>query len=433
LARELLPAGQGRPRGRVSFSGVELWQLPKAGEFSSDPALQNPVELIKEFRRQPVSQLLRTLIEGSDDELRAFSGRRPGRPRMPGDWPALFLAYVASGSVAVERFRNAIANKDTGLLEACGFEDVPSRQAVDLRFAELECHSDAFVEVTRALIGFAKEVDPRIGESVFVDGTAFHSASALQHACSDSAACREAGGVRTAQLRRATTSEVSDEHLRETEAAEPELTGDNAVARRTRGPIITLPSVRGPIEYRCFVIRGHQYLSRDLSSGVRWYDKTRSFWLGGYLQAAVDMCTGLPLAISVFPADLAEWDGYPRLFGGMVAALGGVPRIVSVDRGFALRPFHEFNTRRGVAVVAPFRKRKQGETTVDRRRQAFDEDGVPRCRFCGGPGDQDSRELGLAFDASGEPRIRFRCLLELTHDCRAAQSIRCAADWVQLA
>ena len=165
---------------------------------------------------------------------------------------------------------------------------------------------------------------------------------------------------------------------------------------------------------------------------MRWYDKTRGFWLGGYLQAAVDMYTGLPLAISVFPADVAEWDGYPDLFRVMVAALGEAPRVVSVDRGFALRPFHEFNIRRGVAVVAPFRKRTKGEKLVDRRTDAFDEHGVPRCKFCGGPGDQTSRGFGLAFDSAGEPHIRFSCLLQLTHDCQKPQSIGCAEDWVQL-
>ena len=241
LARELLPAREDRSRRRVSFTNVELWHLPKAGEFSSDEALQNPVELIKEFRRQPASQLLRALIEGSDDDFSTFSRRKPGRPRMQGDWPALFLAYVATGAVAVEKFRNAIANKNTGLLEACGFGDVPSRQAVDLRFAELENYSEAFAEVARELIGHARQIDLQIGVSVFVDGTACHSASTLEHRCENEAACQQGGGDRVAQLRRATPGEVTDDHHRESEAEEPQPDPSATADGRTRGSIITLP------------------------------------------------------------------------------------------------------------------------------------------------------------------------------------------------
>jgi hypothetical protein len=116
----------------------------------------------------------------------------------------------------------------------------------------------------------------------------------------------------------------------------------------------------------------------------------------------------------------------------MVTALGTPPRAVSTDRGFAFKSFYEYNARRGVAVVAPFRKRTQGEQHQDRRTEAFDEHGVPRCQHCGGPGDQLGPGLGPRFDKAGEPSILFRCLLQPAPDCRKAQSLPCARDWVQL-
>jgi hypothetical protein len=426
LGRSLIPAKENQLRGPRNFDGVELWQLPKATRFSEDRALSNPLELIKEFRRQPASQLLNELIEDSDDDYFKFSTPMPGRPRMPGDWAALYLAYVADSCVAVQKFADKLPG--TGLLEACGFKTAPARQSIDLHFVELERHAEAFLDVARELIGRARGADPRIGACLFVDGTAFHSASVLEPYSSGASA----GDKRRLRVQSASTGQVSEEHFAETREPESSLDTLTDALGRTRGEIITLPTARGPIRFRVFDIKGERFISRDLSSGVRWYDRCGRFWLGGYLQAAVDMYTGLPLALSIFPADVPEWDGYPALYDGVVAALGEAPDIVSVDRGFALNKLYEFNSRRGTGVVAPFRKRKPGEEPADRATELFDQHGVPRCQFCGGPGDQTSPGLGPTFDASGNPQIKFRCLLQFRPDCTKPQRLACAADYVQL-
>lgn len=60
--------------------------------------------------------------------------------------------------------------------------------------------------------------------------------------------------------------------------------------------------------------------------------------------------------------------------------------------------------------------------------------GVPRCKHCGGPGEQSGRSsngkqtLGFHFDRQGGlpvPRIRFECMLQLTPDCAGTQTIPC--------
>lgn len=55
--------------------------------------------------------------------------------------------------------------------------------------------------------------------------------------------------------------------------------------------------------------------------------------------------------------------------------------------------------------------------------------GAPRCRHCGGPGDQDGPGLGFYFDRGVVPRIKFRCELELTSECKGIQSIACEKSW----
>jgi hypothetical protein len=145
-----------------------------------------------------------------------------------------------------------------------------------------------------------------------------------------------------------------------------------------------------------------------------------------------DKFVGLWVAATAFSADIQEWDGYPTLFESAVDALGSPPLIVSADRGYAIRPFYEYNTRRGVAVVAPRRVRKGRTEHIDWRTEAFDEDGIPRCRACGGEGDQDSPGLGLVFTRSGEPVIRFRCAIPFSAACLGDQSIRCSEEWAML-
>jgi hypothetical protein len=180
------------------------------------------------------------------------------------------------------------------------------------------------------------------------------------------------------------------------------------------------------------LIDGHFYRCRDLEAGVRRYRGTNRAWTGGYLQACVDTFTGAPVAVELFPADVQEFNGYPALFSKAETALGERPYIVAVDRHYSFRGFYEWNIRRGVAVVAKRRTRSNRKEHIEWRCDAFDEDGVPRCRHCGGEGDQDGPGLGLITLRSGDPAIRFRCLVQFTEACKGVQQIRCSEEWVLL-
>lgn len=68
----------------------------------------------------------------------------------------------------------------------------------------------------------------------------------------------------------------------------------------------------------------------------------------------------------------------------------------------------------------------------------FDMHGIPRCKHCGGPGEQIGRSsdgkqtLGFYFDRQGAlpvPRIRFECMLQATPDCAGTQTIACEESW----
>lgn len=418
-----------RRNGRSkSWDEIALWQLPEAAEFTADQALCDPLQLIAEFRRHPFAAALRELTDTSPTSFGVLtsgvkSGKKLGRPRLAGDWPALYLSFVLSGCPAIQPFRSA--NLSTPLWSVCGFDGAPSYQEMHLRFGELEDHWEGFAAVAQALIQMGKLADERVGEVVMVDATGWHSPAALEDCCVDVEACKTAGGVRRLKLEKSVNEEVLEARWEEAVAE------DDGASSRTRGGIERVRSLSGVVEYRLFSSNGHTYRSLDTTSGFRRYDGG-TVWFGGYLQAAIDMFTGVPLAVEVFPADVQEYDGYPALYDSMVEALAEPPYVVSTDRGYGTRAFYEFNTRRGVAVVGPRRRRRNRLETRDWRTDEFDEHGIPRCRACGGEGDQESPSLGLVFSAKGEPLIRFRCIAPLTAGCESVQSIRCSAEWPML-
>jgi Transposase DDE domain len=426
-----------RPRRRggrsKSWSEVELWRLREAGRFSGDPALCDPLRLIAEWRRHPFAVALRELADtsptsfGRAADLAAIEAPKLGRPRLPGDWPAVYLAYVLSGCPALQPWYNR--SSSSGLWEICGFEKRPSYQLVHLRFAEMEDAWPAFIAVVQDLIGLAKAADPRIGEIVFVDASGWKSSAVLEHACIDEEACLRAGGKPSGRLRSDTAEEVLPHHWAEADA-DPDQ--DSSAGTRTRGPIVSARRANGAVvDYRLFTVKEHLYRSLDTTSGLRRYVGART-WFGGFYLAATDFFTGLPLAAQVFAADIQEWEGVPALYRDLLAAVGELPYIVSVDKGFATRAFHEFNTRRGIAVVGPRRKYPGRTELRDWRTDRFDEHGIPRCQYCGGEGEQDSPGMGLAFRQDDEPVIRFRCLLPLRPECKRTQSIRCSEEWLML-
>ena len=336
--------------------------------------------------------------------------------------------------MAIQKFARDLP--DSRLLEACGFESAPTRQTIDSHFAALERSVEAFEQVAYELIGHARGVEPRIGVNVFVDSTAFRSPSGLQHACDDAVACAKAGGMSSGRLREASVDEAKERHFRECEMAEELVEKLTATASGTRGGIVAAYNQRGLVQLReIFLKRGgrqHRYLTRDLSSGARSYDDVGKFWFrrlpagrSRHVHAPADLPVRLPcrcdragrLLRALRRDGRSSWDAASRRLGRSWLRAEGLLRIQLAPRCRGCRPF---------------RKRIKGEELSNRRTDAFDEHGVPRCQHCGGPGDQLSPGLGPTFNRAGEPFIRFRCLLQPTRDCRQTQRLRCAIDWVQL-
>lgn len=180
-----------------------------------------------------------------------------------------------------------------------------------------------------------------------------------------------------------------------------------------------------PVGSRYYLQHGHVYGCLDSTAGARKYDK--EFWVGGILQAAVDVFTGGVLAVQSVAADVAEHLAYPELLERVREATDQYPDRVTGDRGYSVAKTFLHNSELGVASA--FAWRKWGEDSRrDMDRDEVDRHGVPRCRDCGGPGDVSGAGLGFHLTRRNEPVIRFRCLLALTPECARVQQISCSVE-----
>jgi hypothetical protein len=428
-AAEPVPASHRRASRSKRGSELGLYEIPSAAEFSADKWLCDPIALIREFRRHEFAAVLREMTDTRPFSCPAFPGaRKLGRPRSEGDYECLYLVYVMTGSTALQPFVNQW--RSTALWEACGFDTVPSYQSIDLRFKELEEKSEAFEFVTQALIQMARMHEPSVGQIVMIDATAWKSPAALQHCCPDTSACRSAGRA-SSVVRSVSAEELRPLHWAEANELDPSDIKAVETGRNRRGIERFKRAGGAVVTYGLHESNGHFFRSLDSTSGWRKYEN-RVSWYGGYLEPAIDAVTGLAIAAVVFPADIQEYDAVPELFSGIVDALGELPYVVSVDRGYATRGLYEFASRRGVAVVSDMRRNRGKMNLIDWRDDRFDEGGIPRCQHCGGEGNQDAPGLGLYFDGRNEPRIRFKCLAPLHRACYEMQSIACAEEWMML-
>lgn len=124
-----------------------------------------PVRLTAaEWRRQPFAVALGELADTSPtsfgylNTIADNTAPKLGRPRLAGDWPALYLAYVLGGCPALRAWYNRAASSP--LWAICDFESRPSYQAVHQRFAELEKQWRAVVAVAHDLIDLARSAEP---------------------------------------------------------------------------------------------------------------------------------------------------------------------------------------------------------------------------------------------------------------------------------
>jgi hypothetical protein len=423
LNRKRIPVSRNeRPTRRHSYNTLEFGVIPRASAFDDDPLLCSPIHLIPELRQHECTALLREAVRSQLD---------CGRKRWDGDWPALYLFYVQTGERSMRRFHRVwgpIA------FPVCGFGSwIPSYQELYHRFIELERCWTAFADAVELLIQQALKYEPRISQVIMADSTHALSAASIEHACTEADNCK---GDRPGHRSPFATDKPEEVARARSEESEYEPADDTAryAGTLTRRGIETYTNPSGRVmHYRLVFADDHWGRSLDLISGFRRYN-TRKSWFGTLVPALITPVVGLPLCVEPMPADIQEWDAYPRLFERVCRILGRPPLAVTGDRGFGLRDFYEFNIRRGVAVVGPRRKRGKIETHLDWRdkRGRWDEDGVPRCPICGGEGRQDGAGLGLYFDEAGNPRIRFVCATPYGPRCRKVWSIACAEEWADL-
>lgn len=406
--------------------------LPGATEFTDDYTLCSPVELLRLLR---TTRAHRRIWQRMIAEAGMIEGGG-GRPRKPGCWLLLYLAYVLTGEPGVERFYTRYVQNGHELCGLAGFDELPSQQNLQLRFAELE-HPlvvRAVEDATAALFQLAHAQEPRIGRIFHVDATGFQAHVRLHHDCPDPRLCGELVASRKAKRGAAVLELASDELIesrRHEEQAGPEPGPREAPADAVAPELPRSGRERYPVY---FWIRGHRYGCVDASVGVRSYSnkEKRHSWVGGYDLVAIDDFTGGRTVSFAFPANKQEFKAYPALLRKLIRSTGFRPEAISGDRGISVTSVFRLNTRLGIASVIPFRRPAAGMERGDLRTDAYDEHGVPRCAHCGSPGSVSGRRLGFTFQ-NGRPIIRFRCVSAAfkpsTPECASIQSIACERSW----
>jgi len=322
------------------------------------------------------------------------------------------------------KFYEGHGNRDLWL--SAGFQAPLSYNSMYLRFCELEeqRYTDALDRAADKLVQIAREQEPRIGQVVHVDATAFHSRAVLHHDCPDAATCAAAGG-RVPSTVRVASEELVKTKRRE-EAQEPPTEGRFASEALK-------PARKQAGRYKNYVqlSNGHRYGSVDPDAGCRMYahpdGSTKAAWIGGFDVGAVDGFTGGLLTDLVIPANRQELKAFPALLRRLERTLGARPQAITADRGYSFERAFEVCTRREITAAFAFRVPHWSVEREDICCEAFDEHGVPRCKFCGGPGSQEAARCGMQYP-NGKPRLHFRCISGETPDCiTVRQSIDPAA------
>ena len=375
-----------------------LEHLDGVAEFSDDKELQDPVWLVRELKRHPqyLSVLEKMLTPAAPtDDLPVPGRKKAGRPRLPGSWTLAFFAFVVTRDPAMESFHQRWAS--SSLWAEAGFECVPSYETMRSRFVELERielerrergERTAFKTVSDMLVRQARRHEPRIGRVFHVDGTGWQTHAKFEHCCVDRQACRAARKKSGMHMERMTDVELRDERNAEAGKAPEEAISPE-----------DMPVVVGEDEkYRYIMLGGHLYRTLDKTSGARMYGgkrrRKKKFWHGGTSIPAIDHFTGAPMAIEHISADVNEHQAYERLRDAVIDAVGEPPLAMTGDRAQSIKEVFELNTRVGIASAIPWRKRRGAMTREEVRCDLFDEHGVPRCGYCGGPGDQTGTRAG---------------------------------------
>jgi hypothetical protein len=418
-----------KPRRRRDYDALPEY-LPEACEFSDDPALRDGLTVMRLIKKHLTGGAPGTIGDLWDrTSARLDCSKKDGRKRKVGDWGLIYTAgFVMSKQAEMHAFWEP--THSSLLWAEAGFEPEPdddgqvdhrrSYPTMWRRFAEMEIDKciEALEDAADELVQLAMSKEPRIGRDVYVDATNTHSRARLHHDCPDPVECKAAG--RAAE----TLDAASPEAVREARKEEALLAPEESEELRKQDPTPDAKESNDRFEHYVWIGK-HRYGVLDPDVGVRVYrtkgGKAKKFWVGGLDCVATEGFTGATLRSVHTRANEQEYNVYPELMERVIKTLGGqVPEAVAGDRGYSIERVFEWNTRRGIASVFPYRK-AGGKHAIDRhklRGLVFDEHGVGRCPCCGGPGAQIP---GVSFTKHGNPRILFTCADPNTIECLTKQ------------
>lgn len=395
---------------------------PGAARFSEDAGRLSAIEITRIAKR---CGLLDELLVQTD------YAAADGRDRIAGHWVLAYLAFVQSGNVDVQPW---LRETSAELWWECGFKGRPRYPTVYRRFLELEQRApESFFDASRSLIGRAIERSgKRVAFDVAIDCSEADTNARLHHDCRPGDGC---GGAKPA---------VYDRHGRRIldGRVERKASVDEAKARREEAnaeefdPDRNLNGdeqiVRDESDPHRIKVGGHWYRFLDPEAGVRAYTRggtTIKFWAGYYNLKVTCTFFGLPVLSIVEAADEQEYHLFPEAINRLTDITGpNHTRAVITDRGFAIKDVFDDCHRRGITLIAPLRREKGDDDAGPQDREAFDRDGIPRCKFCGG------ETVLVRFARKPKPRLWFECARPINGVCTddsgtaRVQTLLCSTD-----
>ena len=285
----------------------------------------------------------------------------------------------------------------------------------------LENYAYAFIDAANKLIQQARRHEPRIGQHVHFDGTAFHSHASLEHACPDANTTAEPPALASARSWPRPTTTTSKTSVTPTPASPSRPTPARSPTARAPARLSDEHAAAlglDPTTYGVLIRAGHIYKCRDKSAGGRRYAATKRkdvFWLGGYFMPGVDDSTRAPPRCTS-PRPPPGVQRAPAAYEKTCVAIDDEPITAVMDRGFHIKARLEELHLCGTAPIVPFRAPHAGWTPENLQTEMIDSDGTPRFATCGRPEPPRARGLGLDW-AEGVPRIRYRCAIYDTDEC----------------
>ena len=181
-AFELPRVGAEHITGPVSRN-VAAHGLPRATEFSDDNDLMNARWVVRQMKRFPElwGPLAATKREYAGEGRRGYED---------GDWAHVFAVFTMSNTAYLTTFWES--QQESTLWREAGFPVVPSLNTMETNFRLLETCGPVIEAAAYKLMRWAEQCDPRVNQDWHIDGTAYRSATQLEHCCPDPDVCRAA-------------------------------------------------------------------------------------------------------------------------------------------------------------------------------------------------------------------------------------------------